>query len=385
EKCDGIDNDCDGDTDTAFGDLDGDGFSDCVDPEPADSSAHAGAGRVYAFAGADLSLLWVRDGDEAESALGGAAAPLGDVNDDGVPDVVAGAPGHGGAIYVLSGVDGSDVYPPLVADPGGSNLGHFFAAGLADLDDDGAPEVYGGDYGDSSGGAAAGKAYVWSGRTGARLFTFAGAAAGDGLGCGRSGGDSDGDGVADIAVGAYSSSAAGTPQAGAIFVYSGADGALLRTITGTTAMEQLGFDVVTIGDVDDDGRDDLLAAAANDNRIYVISGVEDGDDTGGTTGDETTGAGSTGDATTGDATTGDATTGDATGGSDSDATGSSSSTGATQGGGDSTATAGGDGDDGGGCSCTTARDDTRGARGRLLGLGLFALLLIGGRRPRRRP
>lgn len=48
---------------------------------------------------------------------------------------------------------------------------------------------------------------------------------------------------------------------------------MIRTITGTTAFEQVGFDVVELGDVNGDGRDDLVMSGANDDRVYVIAGV----------------------------------------------------------------------------------------------------------------
>ena len=43
-------------------------------------------------------------------------------------------------------------------------------------------------------------------------------------------------------------------------------------ITSLTANEQLGFDAVGIGDVNRDGRVDLLASAANGETVYVIAG-----------------------------------------------------------------------------------------------------------------
>ena len=72
---------------------------------------------------------------------------------------------------------------------------------MGDLDGDGVPEIYGGDYGDNAGGQGSGKAYVWSGIDGERLFTLDDGAAGDGCGCGRRAGDDDQDGVPDVAVG----------------------------------------------------------------------------------------------------------------------------------------------------------------------------------------
>ncbi|MCX4240575.1 FG-GAP-like repeat-containing protein [Paraliomyxa miuraensis] len=332
---------------TGVGDVDGDGLADVLVGAPGDPTMGTSAGRVALFGAADWTTpRWIRDGAVGEQ-LGGGTGPIGDVDGDGIADVVIGASGNGGAVWVLSGDDGSDVHPPLLGDASAVNLGHFFVAGVGDLDGDGVPEIYGGDYGDGALGPGTGRAYVWSGATGERLFTFGGVAAGDGLGCGRGGGDADGDGIPDLAIGSYSASPAGVSQAGFITVFSGATGDVLRTITGTTAMEQVGFDVVTIGDVNGDGRDDLVLSGANDDRVYVIAGVveEDPGGTGSTGAGEETG-GSTGD---GMEVTGTAGPELDTGGSGPSAT--SGDQGSSTGAGDSTGTTSEDSDDSGGCGC----------------------------------
>jgi FG-GAP repeat len=274
---------------TGVGDVDGDGRADVLVGAETHASLAPAAGRVYLFAAVDWTTpLWTRDGAMGD-LLGSGAGPLGDANGDTIPDVVAGARGHGGAVWVLSGMDGSDVHPPLLGDANAGNLGQFFVAGVGDLDGDAVPDVYGGDYGDTTLGMATGRAYVWSGASGERLYEFGGAAAGEGLGCGRGAGDADGDGTPDLAIGSYNASPQGVAQAGFITVFSGATGAVIRTITGTTPMEQLGFDVVGMGDVDGDARDDLVMSGASDNRVYVIAGgLEDSEES--TGGDTSTGA-----------------------------------------------------------------------------------------------
>jgi hypothetical protein len=147
----------------------------------------------------------------------------------------------------------------------GGQFGSFFVSSLTDLTGDGIPDVYVGDYADAAG---SGRPVVLSGSDGSEVFAWPGST-GAGAGPGRGAGDVNGDGVDDLAVGHYQFGADG---AGKVEVRSGADGALLRTITSTTPGENLGFDAVGIGDVNDDGRPDLLVSAAAGETVYVIAG-----------------------------------------------------------------------------------------------------------------
>ena len=90
-----------------------------------------------------------------------------------------------------------------------------------------------------------------------------------GTGPGREAGDVDHDRRVDLAVGSYTASY-GAPGAGRVEVHSGRSGGVLRTITSTTAGENLGFDAVGVGDVDRDHEPDLLVSAAT--RVGVIPG-----------------------------------------------------------------------------------------------------------------
>lgn len=247
------------------GDVDGDGIDELV---LGAEGASEGAGRVILLAGGAGGALWEVHGGEGDF-LGSAAGTLGDVTGDGVPDVLVGARGHGGAILVLDGRDGAGVHRLTV--PGSASLGIYFANGVGDMDGDGASEIYAGDYADVAAGAGAGRAHVWSGATGALRFTFEGAP-GDGLGPGRGAGDVDEDGVPDLVIGAYTHSS-GATTAGRVTVFSGVDGAVLRTVTAARATEQFGYDAVGMGDVDGDGTVDLAVSAAVGNRVYLVGTI----------------------------------------------------------------------------------------------------------------
>jgi hypothetical protein len=218
-------------------------------------------------------------GEAADDAFGAALATIGDVNGDGVPDVVGGMPRHdaggtnaGGAL-VLSGADGSILLQLL-----GASAGDQFGAALGssgDVNGDGTPDVIVGAPHSSAGGPNSGQARVHSGVDGSVLWTFVGSAGAE-LGSGVSGaGDVDGDGLADLIVGAPHDGVAGT-NAGAAFVFAGADGALLHTFPGGAPGALAGASVVSLGDVNSDGMADVAVGApmgaAGFGEVRVYSG-----------------------------------------------------------------------------------------------------------------
>ena len=70
-------------------------------------------------------------------------------------------------------------------------------------------------------------------------------------------GDADGDGRADLIVGAWQNAEA-APSGGKCYLLSGADGRELATWTCKQAGDTFGFDAVGLGDVDGDGALDFL-------------------------------------------------------------------------------------------------------------------------------
>ena len=140
------------------------------------------------------------------------------------------------------------------------------------------PDAYASDFPNRAKGPATGRVYVHSGKDGARLLTLTGEGPGEGFGTSAStAGDIDGDGHADLAVGAWQYGAAAI-SGGRIYVHSGKDGRLLRTITCRIPGDTLGFDSVGIGDTDGDGTVDLLLTSAysgingyHSGRVFVVS------------------------------------------------------------------------------------------------------------------
>jgi len=73
-------------------------------------------------------------------------------------------------------------------------------------------------------------------------------------------GDWDGDGVADLAIGAARDSTAAS-EAGAVRIHSGADGSVLQTFYGSNADDYFGSYVARIPDMNGDGVDELAVSA----------------------------------------------------------------------------------------------------------------------------
>ena len=148
----------------------------------------------------------------------------------------------------------------------------------------GVPDVYASDWNNAALGPATGRVFVHSGATGERLLTLTGTRAGEGFGTSQSVcGDVDGDGVADLAVGAWQN-AEGAPSAGRVYLYSCKRGELLTTWTSRQAGDTLGFDSVGLGDVDGDGAHDFLLTSAwshvdapKQGRVFVVAGPQLGE------------------------------------------------------------------------------------------------------------
>jgi hypothetical protein len=289
---DGLDSNCDGGSDF---DQDGDGWDLDEDCDDTDAGAHPGAfewhdgddddcdGREDI---ADLGqAAWTLTGEAAGDGAGTFVAAAGDVDGDGLADLLVGAPGwrgggSRGALYLVTGAD-LDPAAPAVSlwdstarfDGGddGDTLGTA-AAVVGDLDGDGWAEVLVGAPG-SAGGA--GQAWLWSGPFAGEYVPgedFGTPEAGAALGQAVAGGmDMDGDGGTDLLLGAPGASAA----RGAVYLVdqSGDVAEASTRFDGALPGERAGATIALPGDVDGDGLDDLAVGAPGRDGAGVGAGA----------------------------------------------------------------------------------------------------------------
>jgi FG-GAP repeat len=267
------------------GDINGDGIPDVIVGDPhhnvlGDGTGSFNVGRIFVFSGAtDTVLLTLDNPIVDENARDGySVVSLGDTNSDGIPDILAGAPGQHigdesdgllvGVVYLYSGADGSLLRtfndPTQDVD---ARFG-FAVANGGDIDRDGVADAI-------IGAPGKGEVFVFSGKTGTLLFTilsptvektpsFGSAVAG--------GKDFDRDRIPDIVVGAPLFKG----SEGAVYVFKGSDGTLLRKLRPTTAQlfSKFGAFVTVTDDLTGDRRPDIFVGAPEEDVGGLINAGE---------------------------------------------------------------------------------------------------------------
>jgi hypothetical protein len=254
-----------------IGDVDGDGIADVVVSAPTHGKKGDNSGRIYVYSTGTGQLLWSADGRPGDQ-LGSGVEGVGDTDGDGVPDVAASAP-DGGVAHIYSGRDGR-ILQSFKAVRRDEIFGNH-VSGAGDFDGDGFADVIVGAPGKPHSRSNPGHAYVYSGKSGSLLLTLQGEHPGDAFGSAVAGYARDG--VHFLVVGAP---AAGESHQGRVYVYRGDFKEPSFVIEGDASAHALGaMFVAMVGDVDGDGTPDIYASdwsneakGRSTGRIYIYSG-----------------------------------------------------------------------------------------------------------------
>ena len=285
------------------GDVNGDGFGDVIVGSYCYDNGQTDEGRAYVYLGSASGLsttpIWTAESDQATAYFGFSVASAGDVNGDGLGDIIVGAymydngqADEGRAYVYLGAASALSMTASWTAESNQANAEYGLSvASAGDVNGDGFGDVIvGADYYDN-GQADEGRAYVYLGSASGLSTTAAWTAESDQADAYfghsvASAGDVNGDGYGDVIVGAYDYTN-GENGEGRAFVYLGSASGLSATPAWATESDQdsafFGCSVASAGDVNGDGFGDVIVGAYgysngqnDEGRAYVYLGSASG-------------------------------------------------------------------------------------------------------------
>jgi len=315
---------------SAAGDINGDGLDDLVIGAPFSDVAASNSGRSYVLFGSQKPLAhpfelatvnglngFVLRGIQSNDGSGFSVSEAGDINADGIDDLLIGAPQTNGQLigeaYAFFGSNSGLPNPFDLINLNGLNgvvltgedatdYAGFTVSIAGDINGDGIDDVIIGAPSSSAGGGASGISYVvfgssgaWtnplalSGLDGSNGFALLGSTGDQSAYSVSAAGDVNGDGFDDLIIG--SPYAAADESGGAYLVFGsgqpfpanvqlgGINGVNGLFLVGEDPLSLTGHSVSGAGDINSDGVDDLIIGAWKSNlngfdsgRAYVVFG-----------------------------------------------------------------------------------------------------------------
>jgi photosystem II stability/assembly factor-like uncharacterized protein len=282
---------------SSAGDINGDGYSDVLVGYP----LHTGSGKVFIYHGSASGLQTIPNstltGTQTDELFGCSVSTAGDVDGDGYSDIITGSsnykvgPGTNGKAFVYRGSASGIVTAAYWSQTGGildPQYGYSVST-AGDVNGDGYSDIIVGAPQDLA--AFYGKAYLYFGSASAISATEnwsatvsdAGAKFGT---CVSTAGDINGDGYADVIIGApyYDN---GQTDEGRAYLFQGSAAGLSLTADWITESDQTsalyGNCVSTAGDVNGDGLSDIIVGSklfdngqTDEGRAFVYNGSASG-------------------------------------------------------------------------------------------------------------